>query len=116
VPKYYEFVVLANEQPNNVAKRIKELRNRKGLSQEELSEKMSINTKYLSGIERGKENPTLNTFIKLSEALDVEIGEIFKFIEAGDIKANRSAITSLLKDADEEKQKLIYKIIYSIVR
>ena len=45
--------------------RIKDIRNRRGFTQEELAEKIDINPKYLSSIERGKENPTLNTLIKL---------------------------------------------------
>ena len=54
-----------------IGARIKELRNLKGMTQEGLSELIYINPKYLSGIERGKENPTINTIIKLSEVLDV---------------------------------------------
>jgi len=36
-----------------IGARIKEIRNKKGLTQEQLSEKMEINPKYLSSIERG---------------------------------------------------------------
>ena len=59
-----------------IGARIKELRTEKGLTQETLAEMMGINPKYMSGIERGNENPTLNMFIKLSDALEIEIGDI----------------------------------------
>ena len=39
--------------------RIKELRAKKSLTQEALAEKVGINPKYLSNIERGKENSSL---------------------------------------------------------
>ena len=42
-----------------IGKRIKEARQARRLSQEALSEKVSLSAKYLSSIERGKENPTL---------------------------------------------------------
>ena len=40
-----------------------------GMSQEELSEKISINSKYLSAIERGKANPTLDVLTRLADSL-----------------------------------------------
>ncbi|OPY66473.1 MAG: HTH-type transcriptional regulator ImmR [Syntrophorhabdaceae bacterium PtaU1.Bin034] len=52
-----------------VGRRIKEVRQAKGLSQEALSEKIGMSAKYLSSIEWGKENPTLDTLIKLADAL-----------------------------------------------
>ena len=60
-----------------IGARIKGIRAKKRISQERLAERMEINPKYLSSIERGKENPTLNTLIKLSESLEVDLGEIF---------------------------------------
>jgi len=62
--------------------RIKNLRRSKGLSQEELAEKMGISPKYLSSIERGKENPTLDTFIKLAEALNIVISVTSRYSAA----------------------------------
>ena len=59
--------------------RIKELRRSKHLSQEQLAEKADINPKYLSRMERGTENPTLDMLIKLSNALEVEMREMFDF-------------------------------------
>jgi len=44
-----------------IGPRIQEIRNKKGVTQDQLSEKVGISSKYLSSIERGKENPTVNT-------------------------------------------------------
>ena len=95
--------------------RIKELRKRKGFTQEQLSEKMEINSKYLSSIERGNENPTLNTLIKLSEALEVDSGEIFSHIQIEDPGERKSMIISLLDQADDEQLKLASKILSAII-
>jgi len=56
-----------------IGSRIKTLRQVRGISQEELAEKTSLNTKYISSIERGKANPTLDTFIKIADALKLGI-------------------------------------------
>ena len=71
---------------------IAELRNGKGLTQEQLAGKMEISSKYLSSIERGKENPTLDTLIKLSESLGVNIEDIFRFIQIEDSVKRKSEL------------------------
>ena len=98
-----------------IGARIKEIRTKKGITQEGLSERMEINPKYLSSIERGKENPTLNTLIKLSESLEVDIGEIFSFVEAEDPNRRRSQIISLLDEADSEQLKMIFKVLSVVI-
>jgi len=98
-----------------IGARIKEIRNKKGITQEQLSERMEINPKYLSSIERGKENPTLNTLIKLSESLGVDLSEIFRFIQIEDPAERKSLIISILDESDNEQLKLIFKILSAIV-
>ena len=98
-----------------IGARIKEVRNKKGLTQEQLSEKMEINPKYLSSIERGCENPTLNTLIKLSESLEVDLGEIFSFIQIEDPGERKLLVSSLLDQADTEELKLAYKVLSAIL-
>lgn len=98
-----------------IGARIKEIRTKKGITQEQLSERMEINPKYLSSIERGKENPTLNTLIRLSESLGVDLSEIFRFIQIEDPAERKSLIISLLDESDSEQLKLIFKILSAIV-
>ena len=98
-----------------IGARVKEIRNKKGLTQEQLSERMEINPKYLSSIERGNENPTLNTLIKLSESLEVDLGEIFSLIQIEDPGERKSMITSLLDQADNEQLKQAFKVLSAIL-
>lgn len=64
--------------------RVKDLRLKKKFTQERLSEDIGINPKYLSSIERGKENPTLNMLIKLAVSLDVEMEQLFSYLQYED--------------------------------
>ena len=84
------------------------------MTQEELAEKMAISPKYLSSIERGKENPTLDTFIKLAEALEIEISELFNYSHEKSSNELKSFITGLIKSSSEERLKLTAKILKSI--
>lgn len=51
--------------------RIRESRISKGYTQKELTEKAGIGMVYLGEIERGLKMPSLNTFIKIIEILDI---------------------------------------------
>lgn len=53
-------------------------RDRKGLSQRDLSEITGVPQKTISRIESGKDVPKLQTLIKLSEALDLELTMVEK--------------------------------------
>lgn len=62
-----------------LGKRIREVRRKRSLSQGKLAERMGANTAYISSVERGRENPTLEFLGRLAEALHVEIGDFFNF-------------------------------------
>lgn len=99
-----------------IGARIKDIRNKQGITQEQLSERVGINTKYLSSIERGKENPTLNTLLKLTQSLDVNLDEIFSNLQIEDPAKRKSLIISLLDEADDEQLKLAYKILSAVIK
>jgi len=58
--------------------RLKTLRKEKGLSQEELAERSGLNRPYISGIEKGKRNVSIETVEKLSQALNVPVRDFFE--------------------------------------
>jgi transcriptional regulator with XRE-family HTH domain len=58
-------------------KRVRALRVEAGLSQEKLAEKAGMHPTYLSDIERGQRNPTLEVISRLAKALGVRIRELF---------------------------------------
>lgn len=99
-----------------IGARIQNLRKHKKLTQDQLSEKVNISSKYLSSIERGKENPTLNTFISIAEELSVDIEEFFADIQIEDPKITKEMILSLLDEADENQLKTIYQILSVIIK
>lgn len=61
--------------------RLRELREKRGMSQQKLSELAGLNRNYVSDVERGRRNPCLNNIVKLAEALDVMPGELFRTFE-----------------------------------
>lgn len=97
-----------------IGMRIKHLRRTKKMSQENLAEKSGISFKYVSSIERGKENPTLDTFIKMSLALDTEISELFNYTGSKTPRELKRVVAELIKSGDSEKLRLTARIVKDI--
>lgn len=84
-----------------LGKRIQTIREKKGITQEQLEERTGINAKYISAVECGQRNVTVNTLAKIAKGLNIEMYELFLFSEeAGSEKVIRKAIESLIKEAD----------------
>jgi len=61
----------------NLGKNIKKFRKRKKLTQLDLEVKCGVDNGDISRIENGRKNLELYTIVKLAEALDVDLHELF---------------------------------------
>lgn len=67
-----------------LGKRVRLIRQqRKGWSLEKLAERAGMHVTYLSSIERGHRNPTLNILAALAAALGVSLSELLSGVEKG---------------------------------
>lgn len=84
----------------NLAKKVKELRKRKGLSQEDLAENSGLSLRTIQRIENGETEPTGETLKRISNALNVNAEDLIDWSiieDNGFLKAmNLSALTFLL--------------------
>jgi len=62
--------------------RIKYLRQKRRWSQEDLALNSSINRNYISDLENGRRNPSLEILERITVALDITLEELFKGIES----------------------------------
>jgi transcriptional regulator with XRE-family HTH domain len=97
--------------------RIKELRRRRGLSQEDVAERADTSPNYLSRMERGTENPTLDMLIKISEALEVDMWELLDFKHQESAKILKEMLKKFANEiGDQEKLKTAVRVIRAIIR
>jgi transcriptional regulator with XRE-family HTH domain len=96
--------------------RIRELRKNAGLSQERLSEIISVDPKHLSRIELGKSFSTLDTLEAIAKTLNVEIRDLFDFSHLKPQAENKKQLNMLLEDASEKQLQLIYKIAKALLK
>ncbi|MDC9593070.1 cell morphology transcriptional regulator XreR1 [Xenorhabdus sp. IM139775] len=59
--------------------RIRYLRRESGMSQEAFADKCGLDRTYVSGIERGVRNPTLEIINVIANGLQIELNELFDF-------------------------------------
>ena len=57
--------------------RLRALRRNRGWSQEEFAHRADLDRTYVSGVERGVRNPTLDVITKFADTLNVEIADLF---------------------------------------
>lgn len=67
-----------------LGKEIARLRNRIGLSQEELGFRAEIHRTYISQLERGLKSPTLSVILRLCRALNVSASRLVATVEQGE--------------------------------
>ena len=93
-----------------VGDRIRFLRKAKGWSQEELGEYAALSYKFIGEIERGTVNPSLDTLLGISNALQIEIAKLFSndrqyVLTEGETAITQSALEILNKVFTESRSK-----------
>jgi len=78
----------------HLGERIKELRKKKGLTQEGLAEEMNVHPSLIGPIESGHKFPRALTFAKLAQALNVPLYQLWMF--EPDVPVKQKTIQELL--------------------
>jgi transcriptional regulator with XRE-family HTH domain len=66
-----------------LGERLRSIRQEKSWSLETLAERAGMHVTYLSSIERGYRNPTLNVIGSLAQALGLSLSELFDGVDKG---------------------------------
>jgi len=97
--------------------RIRSLRRGREQTQEQVAERVGLTVNYVSRIERGLENPTLETLLKLAEALRVEPVDLFTFShEERDPRRLRQSIGRLATEAADDQLGHMVKVLRALLR
>lgn len=95
--------------------RVKFYRNKLGLTQEQLAEKINLQPNTLSYIENGKNNISYMKLAPLCQALKIEPYQLFVFDYRNENNSNRiNDINNLLNSMDSNQLELSYRILYDL--
>ncbi|MBV9073305.1 MAG: helix-turn-helix transcriptional regulator [Acidobacteria bacterium] len=85
---------MLQEHPNTVlARRLREMRRRRGWSQETMAEKCGLHRTYVGAIERGERNITLDTLHNLANSLGVSAAELISKKHTKRVKENSARVS-----------------------
>lgn len=62
-----------------IGRRLREIRDRKNLLQEDVANAVGISNTYYAGIERGEENPTIAVIENICKSLKIKSSDILPF-------------------------------------
>lgn len=97
-----------------LGKRIRELRKKKGLKQEDLAELVGLEPTSISNIENGYNYPTIQNLEKIVNVLESSFVEIFKFSKHKEVKDLMDEIIVML-NKNPDKTQDFYKILKALI-
>lgn len=101
---------------DTIGKNIRKFRLAKKFRQEDLAEKTGLTANYIGMVERGEKIPSLETFIKIVNALGVSSDMILTdVVETGYTVKNSMLNEKLGKLAPEDRNR-IYEVIDTLVK
>ena len=96
-----------------LGKQIKQLRIERGLSQEKLSEMIFISPRQMCLIENGNSYPSLDTFIRIAEVLEIDVNKFFR-INARENDEFRNSVIEIIKALDRRKLPLVKDLLLAV--
>ena len=101
---------------NSIGKNIRAFRLAKKLSQEDLAEMTDLSTNYIGMVERGEKVLSLESFIKIVNALEVSADMILCDVINTGYKVKNSLLTEKLEKLSKEDRSKIYDIVDALLR
>ncbi|MBQ8732930.1 MAG: helix-turn-helix transcriptional regulator [Anaerotignum sp.] len=92
------------------AKNLKKYRKMKNISQEKLGKSLNYGSTAIANYESGRNEPSLDSLIKIAEVLDVTIDDLLGMKR----KTGEKQLLSAFKRLDQEKQQIVLLCIETL--
>ena len=97
-----------------IGNRIREIRESRGMTQEDLSAKTGVSIKHISVLERGLKEPKLSTFLNIADALELTPNELLSPPEDG--KGIVTALSYKISKLPYDEQERLLKIVNTLIK
>ena len=94
-----------------IGKRIQQLRKLKKMSQADLAEYTGMSVSYISHIENAKRKASLESVIRIVNALGITVDELLAGVQMNNPAAYQTDIDMLMEDCSENEKRFIYELI-----
>lgn len=100
----------------SIGKRIKEIRLKRGITQEKLAETVNISVPHISRIENGWASPSLQTLVDICNALDITIDDLMQDSIPAARRNAEGALGEIVADCTVEELNLLADVAQTILR
>lgn len=99
----------------SLGRHFRQQRERLGISQEKLSERIGISPMYYSSLERGVRSPSLDLFVKIVNALGVSSDIVLEdMLECG-YKVKATRLTEMLEQLPERERSRALAVLQTLI-
>lgn len=98
-----------------VGRRIKEAREKRHLTQEEVAARIDISPTHVSVIERGTKIPRLDTFVAIANALEVSGDALLLDVVDHAAESQASDLSAALEGLPWEEKRRILKVVRTLM-
>ncbi len=98
-----------------IGNRIQNIRKQRGMTQEQLAERIDVSPHYLSALERGVYNIKLDLLVKILNILDCSADDAFQDVVNNSSKIKASRLSEMLKTLSLDEQRKIYEVVETMI-
>ena len=98
-----------------IGSKIQEIRKQRGLTQEQLAERVNISPHYLSALERGVYNIKLDLLVDILNTLNCSADEVFQDVVNSSSKVKASQLSDKLKALPLTEQRKILEVVDTMI-
>ena len=99
-----------------IGKRIQACRKAKGLTQEQLAERIELSRNYLSAVERGVNQISLEKLVELMNVLECSADEIFVDVIKTGAQTKASILSEKMKELPYSEQMRILEVVETLIK
>jgi len=97
-----------------IGRRIREVRTELGISQADLAERSKTSAQYLSQIENGKKQASLQVLVSVAEVLEVSLNELLTGNQVNNPVEYQRDIVRLLADCSSYEKRVLFEMLLNM--
>lgn len=96
-----------------IGKRVKEVRTEKGISQADLAERCKTSAQYLSQIENGRKQASLQTLVSVAEVLGVSLNELLSGNQVNNPAEYQRDVLQIFEGCSSYEKRVLFELLRS---
>lgn len=97
-----------------IGRRVREVRSERGISQQELAARCKTSAQYLSQIENGRKQASLQVLVAVAEVLEISLNELLTGNQVNNPLEYQRDMVRLLADCSSYEKRVLFEMLLSM--